>query len=378
MDSTKKEGESTSQGTRSTQPLLRSRRLDPEVKLENCAGSKVTEARQADSKMGNRGKKRKVAGDKKEIKGNQLKIKKDEGDVIEILSDLDQDSEERESDIGKASEIIKKTVYQKAHVSAEKELKMKLTKYQSLLDSKDAVGAQIEAAQEDIDSEKQEIEKKVKLENAHKAEVQQSAEEIVEIDIDIEVRRADLERLENKLMQKQVEKHLSTKSLESQQEVLRHDHDVLEAMYQDQEERREWMNKVEQQMEDLLDGVGEEKAAAEAALLAEEVVAAERDRQKARNMQEARLEYLQQEITKLKQELECPACFHPCVPPIYSCKTQHLVCSTCRPQLGRCGECRSRFRNMARHRYAVRDHGTLLDLQGELGQLGQELQELEG
>ena len=374
MDSTKKEGESTSHGTRSTQPLLRSRRLDPEVKLENCAGSKVTEAQQADSKMVNRGKKRKVAGDKKEIKGNKLKVKKDEGEVIEKLSDLDPDFEEVESDMDRASEIIKKTVYKKAHVSAEKELEMKLKKYRSLVDSKDAVGAQIEAAQEEIDSEKQEIEKKVKLETAHKAELKQSAEEIVEIEIDIEVKRAVLERLENKLMQKQVEKHLSTKSLESQQESLRHDHDVLEAMNQEQEERREWMIKVEQQMKDLLDGVGEEKAAAEAAVLAEEVVAAERDRQKARNMQEARLEYLQQEITKLEKELECPLCFYPCVPPIYSCKAQHLVCSTCRPQLGRCGECRARYRSMVRHRYAERDHGTLRNKQGEHWQLTNQLQ----
>ena len=118
--------------------------------------------------MMNRGKKRKVAGDEKEIKGNLLKVKKDEAEIIEIFGDLDEDSEERESDMDKASEVIKKTVFKKARVSAEKEFNMKLTRYQSLAYSKDAVGAQIEATEEEIDSEKQEIEKKVKLENEQK------------------------------------------------------------------------------------------------------------------------------------------------------------------------------------------------------------------
>ena len=141
MDSTQKESY-----TKPTQPL-RSRRLNLKVKLETCTGSKVTEAQQASPK--NRGKNRKLAGEKKGIKSNELTVKKDETKVIEILSDMDQDSEEKESEINKALEMIKKTVYKKACVSAGNEIKMKLTKYQSLADSKDAVGAKIKGAQEE-------------------------------------------------------------------------------------------------------------------------------------------------------------------------------------------------------------------------------------
>ena len=359
---------------KSTQSSLKSQRLNPEVKLENCTGSKVMVVQEASSHRGNRGKKRKSAGLKKEMTSNKLNDeKKEEAEVIEKFSDMNSDSEEEGNDVKKASEKIKKAVYKKARVSAEKELKKKLTKYQSLADVKNAAASQIKAALKEFDTEKEELEKKVKLEKVQKAEVNQYAEEIVEIEIEVEVKRVDLDRLESKLMQKQVEHHLLTKSLEIQQDDLMNDHYVLEAMKQEQEERRQRMTKVEQQMKDLVDGVGDERAAEEAAVVAEEAVAAERARQKARNIKEARVEILRQEITKLEQDLECPLCFHPCVPPIYSCKAQHLVCSTCRPQLGRCGECRSRYRNMVRHRYAERDYGTLLVMQGEHGQLSHQL-----
>ena len=103
--------------------------------------------------------------------------------------------------------------------------------------------------------------------------------------------------------------------------------------------------------------------------------AAEEAKQKNKIIKEARLEFLQHEITRLEQELKCPVCFDPCTSPIYSCDAQHMVCSTCRPQLDKCPECRARYRNLGRHRYAERDHASLVNIQVEQELLLQELQQ---
>jgi len=64
------------------------------------------------------------------------------------------------------------------------------------------------------------------------------------------------------------------------------------------------------------------------------------------------LELLEQEIAKRASELDCPVRISTCEPPIYSCCAQHLVCSECRPKLTSCGECRGKYKEMGRHRYA--------------------------
>ena len=53
-----------------------------------------------------------------------------------------------------------------------------------------------------------------------------------------------------------------------------------------------------------------------------------------------RLQLLEKQINALQKDLECPICLNPCTSPIFSCPSQHPVCSTCRPKLEDCGVCR--------------------------------------
>jgi len=69
---------------------------------------------------------------------------------------------------------------------------------------------------------------------------------------------------------------------------------------------------------------------------------------------------LEEEISALSLDLECPVCLIVCAPPIYSCLAQHPVCSECRKDLKQCVVCREPYdHGMIRHRYAERDYEKL-------------------
>ena len=60
---------------------------------------------------------------------------------------------------------------------------------------------------------------------------------------------------------------------------------------------------------------------------------------------------LEEEISALSLDLECPVCLIVCAPPIYSCLAQHPVCSECRKDLKQCVVCREPYNHgMIRHR----------------------------
>jgi len=68
-------------------------------------------------------------------------------------------------------------------------------------------------------------------------------------------------------------------------------------------------------------------------------------------------EYLKENISKKKGDLECPICFEIAMPPIYRCSQFHLICSTCRSKVDKCGECREPYGQgnrdgYLRHRFA--------------------------
>ena len=55
---------------------------------------------------------------------------------------------------------------------------------------------------------------------------------------------------------------------------------------------------------------------------------------------------------------------------IYSCQEQHLICSTCRPKVTECPECRVAYKfPLRRHRYAEKTAVELRKLREELSQL---------
>ena len=62
-------------------------------------------------------------------------------------------------------------------------------------------------------------------------------------------------------------------------------------------------------------------------------------------------------IEKKEKELECPVCLVPATVPIFSCPERHLICSSCRPKVTACPECRVEYKDKSqhkRHRYAER------------------------
>merc|ERR1712179_227277 len=52
------------------------------------------------------------------------------------------------------------------------------------------------------------------------------------------------------------------------------------------------------------------------------------------------LEFIDNQIVEKEKELECPVCLEVACSPIFMCSEQHLICSTCRPKLSNCPECR--------------------------------------
>ena len=65
------------------------------------------------------------------------------------------------------------------------------------------------------------------------------------------------------------------------------------------------------------------------------------------------LKFIECQISEKEQELECPVCLEVACSPIFMCSEQHLICSTCRPKLSNCPECRVVYKGKnRRHRYA--------------------------
>ena len=67
------------------------------------------------------------------------------------------------------------------------------------------------------------------------------------------------------------------------------------------------------------------------------------------------LEFIENQIIEKEKELECPVCLEIACSPIFMCSgyEQHLICSTCRPKLSSCPECRVVYTGESRrHRYA--------------------------
>merc|ERR1712183_383262 len=65
------------------------------------------------------------------------------------------------------------------------------------------------------------------------------------------------------------------------------------------------------------------------------------------------LKFINNQINEKRKELECPVCLELACSPIFMCSEQHLICSTCRPKLSNCPECRVAYRGQnRRHRYA--------------------------
>ena len=63
-------------------------------------------------------------------------------------------------------------------------------------------------------------------------------------------------------------------------------------------------------------------------------------------------EYIDKKIEVKRSELECPVCYEEASVPIMMCDALHLICSSCRPKVGRCPECRRGYgQEVRRHRY---------------------------
>ena len=78
------------------------------------------------------------------------------------------------------------------------------------------------------------------------------------------------------------------------------------------------------------------------------------------------LDSINLKISAKEEELECPVCLETSSAPIYMCLEQHLICSSCRPRITTCPECREPYTDgrpgagvgagagFRRHRYAER------------------------
>ena len=82
------------------------------------------------------------------------------------------------------------------------------------------------------------------------------------------------------------------------------------------------------------------------------------------------ISFLQKSIRQKEEELLCPVCLEVATVPIFACQEMHLLCSTCRPRLKECPECRATLQNPAkRHRFLERTAEEVEKLKEELKQL---------
>ena len=80
--------------------------------------------------------------------------------------------------------------------------------------------------------------------------------------------------------------------------------------------------------------------------------------------------FLSKTIEEKESSLMCPVCLLTADPPIFSCQKMHLVCSSCRPKLASCPECREDYQGqMMRHRYAEIAVDELKKLREELNKI---------
>jgi len=80
--------------------------------------------------------------------------------------------------------------------------------------------------------------------------------------------------------------------------------------------------------------------------------------------------FLVKSIEEKEAALECPVCLVTAKAPIFTCQQMHFVCSSCRPRLASCPECREAYQGQPRrHRYAERDAEELENMREELAKL---------
>jgi len=78
------------------------------------------------------------------------------------------------------------------------------------------------------------------------------------------------------------------------------------------------------------------------------------------------LEFMICSIKEKENDLECPVCFETADVPIYMCSEMHLICSTCKPKVRECPECRVPYTGPPkRHRYAEKTAEELKKLRKE-------------
>ena len=74
------------------------------------------------------------------------------------------------------------------------------------------------------------------------------------------------------------------------------------------------------------------------------------------------INFLAKSIKDKEADLECPVCMETADIPIYACQQMHLICANCRPKVESCPECREKYQDMRRHRYAEKTADELKDL----------------
>ena len=68
----------------------------------------------------------------------------------------------------------------------------------------------------------------------------------------------------------------------------------------------------------------------------------------------AMVDFIMQSIESKEKDLECPVCLETAIAPIFSCPESHVICSTCRPKVSKCPECRVTYKGPPRrHRCPI-------------------------
>ena len=78
------------------------------------------------------------------------------------------------------------------------------------------------------------------------------------------------------------------------------------------------------------------------------------------------LEFMASSIKEKENDLECPVCLETADVPIFMCSEMHLICSSCKPKIKECPECRVPYTGPPkRHRYAEKTAEELKKLRKE-------------
>ena len=259
-------------------------------------------------------------------------------DIVMVEDDGDQEVE-----MGKSSDPIKSTIYknamERAKEQAMKETNENTTLYNELADQKKALDQEYLGIKEDIRLKETDLKMKINSKNRLKMKVMITEKTVNEY-------KYEIQKLVEKLKKEETDLCMNTAILSRYQEHIVTDGNNIQLKHQELEGHKQKTEALEKRMNDLVVGQSAEKTAVK-----------------------ARLEKLEEDITEKTTELECPVCFNTCLPPIYSCTAQHLVCSSCRPKLTICGECREKYRGLVRHRYAERDYATMQTLKEEKDKL---------